>query len=74
MQIYTTKSYKEDKPYLYFQIQAKFTDANVNEVEPNNNYSQATLLGREGRIKGQFSVDDSIDIYKIKVEKRLYFQ
>ena len=70
LQIYTTKSYKEDKPYLYFQIQAKFTDANVNEVEPNNNYSQATLLGREGRIKGQFSVDDSIDIYKIKVEKK----
>ena len=47
-----------------------FVDAKANEMEPNDTYQQATKLGREGIIRGTFTLTDIKDIYKITISKK----
>ena len=64
-----SERYNDSSP-LAFSIRTAFTSAHANDGEPNNNYAQATALGSEGTVRGQFAVDDSDDIYKINISKK----
>jgi hypothetical protein len=70
LEITTRCEYTDDCPELSFKITTKFTDAIANEGEPNDDFRNATLLGVEGKIRGQFSISDVKDVYKIKVNKK----
>ena len=70
LQITTGSWYNSEWPEWSFEISTKFTDAKVNEGEPNDDFRSATILGREGKIRGQFSISDVMDVYKINVNKK----
>lgn len=68
--VYSEIESTKDNGALPFSIRTAFTSAHANDGEPNNNYAQATALGREGTVRGQFALDDSDDIYKINISKK----
>lgn len=70
IKIFTWKRYNEDVPILSYCIKPMFVDAEANEIEPNDTYQQATELGREGLIRGTFTLTDIKDIYKITISKK----
>lgn len=70
IKIFTWKRYNEDVPILSYCIKPMFVDAEANEIEPNDAYQQATELGREGLIRGTFTLTDIKDIYKITISKK----
>ena len=70
IKIFTWKRYNEDVPILSYFIKPMFVDAEANEIEPNDTYQQATELGREGLIRGTFTLTDIKDIYKITISKK----
>lgn len=73
LEITSRWEYTDDCPEISFEISTKFTDAKANEGEPNDDFKDATILGREGKIRGQFSISDVKDVYKINVNKKLIF-
>lgn len=70
LQITTTYFYSSEHSELSFKIATTFTDANINENEPNDDFRNATLLGIEGKTRGQFSISNVKDVYKINVNKK----
>ncbi len=62
--------YDYDYYRVSFTMRTAFTNANATETEPNNSYAQAMPLGKEGKIRGQFAIDDDMDIYKINISKK----
>ena len=70
IQIFTWNGYDENIPTLSYCIKPMFVDAKANEMEPNDTYQQATKLGREGIIRGTFTLTDIKDIYKITISKK----
>jgi hypothetical protein len=52
-----------------YALATKFTSAGESCAEPNNDFSEASVIGVNGTVKGQIAENDRYDIYKFSLFK-----